>query len=238
MKKLYMAIALTGMLSAPLAQAAFDGTLSFGGSGPYQNGQGGEFDATATGFGNFITFCIEHNENIGLPSGPYNYRINSGAVKGGVSGATTTDVNTGFSMDNISLGTAWLYSQFAAGTLTQPDGTGSYFGASRFANAGALQDAIWYLEGEGGANNGYVTLASTAAGSLALAQADSLGAYGVVALNLFVGGDGTLENPGSVAQDQLAIIPEPTTVTAGALLLLPFAASAIRVIRKNRKEQV
>jgi hypothetical protein len=31
-----------------------------------------------------------------------------------------------------------------------------------------------------------------------------------------------------------APIPEPTTVLAGALLLLPFAASTIRFVRKNR----
>ena len=32
-----------------------------------------------------------------------------------------------------------------------------------------------------------------------------------------------------------AAVPEPTTVIAGALLLLPFAASAVRIVRKNRK---
>ncbi len=31
-----------------------------------------------------------------------------------------------------------------------------------------------------------------------------------------------------------APVPEPTTMLAGALILLPFAASAVRVIRKNR----
>jgi hypothetical protein len=32
----------------------------------------------------------------------------------------------------------------------------------------------------------------------------------------------------------LALVPEPTTFIAGALLLLPFAASTIRFIRKTR----
>lgn len=31
-------------------------------------------------------------------------------------------------------------------------------------------------------------------------------------------------------------VPEPTTLIAGALLLLPFGASALRIVRKNRKE--
>jgi len=31
-----------------------------------------------------------------------------------------------------------------------------------------------------------------------------------------------------------ASVPEPTTMIAGALLLLPFGASTIRFLRKNR----
>ena len=30
------------------------------------------------------------------------------------------------------------------------------------------------------------------------------------------------------------VVPEPTTIIAGALLLLPFGASTIRFLRKNR----
>jgi hypothetical protein len=29
-------------------------------------------------------------------------------------------------------------------------------------------------------------------------------------------------------------VPEPTTMVAGALLLLPFGASTLRILRKNR----
>jgi hypothetical protein len=84
------------------------------------------------------------------------------------------------------LPTAWLYSQFRAGTLTLDTGLGSYFDADRLANAGELQNAIWFLEDEGGQNNGYVALAESALGTdLAGIKADSNGAYDVVALNLF-----------------------------------------------------
>ena len=31
------------------------------------------------------------------------------------------------------------------------------------------------------------------------------------------------------------MVPEPTTMIAGALLLLPFGASTLRMLRKNRK---
>lgn len=83
----------------------------------------------------------------------------------------------------ISIGTAWLYSQFRAGTLTLDIGSGSYFDANRLANTGKVQNAIWFLEGEGGQNNGYVALAETALGTnLAGIEADSNGAYGVVVL--------------------------------------------------------
>ena len=131
----------------------------------------------------------------------FTYTINTGAVAGDA-GAFATDPHTLSPMDNISLGTAWLFSQFHAGTLTLDNGTGSYFDANRSANAGELQLAIWYLEDEsGGVDNGYVTLAETALGlTESQIKADASGAYGVVALNLF--------NMDGAAQDQLAVVPE------------------------------
>jgi hypothetical protein len=228
---------LAGMMMAPslFAYIGLDGTLNF--SVPtYQNGDGGEFNAVTTPFGSspdlgsFATFCIETGEYIGQPpSGPYTYTINTGAVSGDA-GANATDPNTGLPMDNISLGTAWLYSQFWAGTLTLDTGTGSYFDANRLANAGEFQNAIWYLEDEGGQNNGYVALAETVLGKTeAQVKADSNGAYEVVALNLF-------DANGNLAQDQLAmvpasytVIPEPSTV---ALITLGVGALGLALQRK------
>jgi hypothetical protein len=34
--------------------------------------------------------------------------------------------------------------------------------------------------------------------------------------------------------DSLTVVPEPTTMISGALLLLPFGASTLRMLRKNR----
>ncbi len=221
------AVCVAGAMVAPRAFAyvGLDGTINFG-SSAYENGTGGEFNAVTTPFGSspdlgsFPTFCIEDSENISAPpSGPYTYTINPGAVAGGA-GAYAIDPHTGLTMDNISIGTAWLFSQFAAGTLTLDDGSGgagSYFGANRYNNAGELQQAFWYLEDEnGGVDNGYVALAESALSTdLNGVKADSGGAYGVVALNLF--------NPdGSLAQDQLAVVPEPIVpepTTAGCFLL-------------------
>ena len=128
--------------------------------------------------------------------------------------------------DPISIGTAWLYSQFAAGTLS---GYNYAYGAGRQSStsAGALQQAIWWLEGEtGGVQNGFVTTAETALSlNDTTIKNNANGAYGVEVLNL--GAAGTV-------QDQLVIVPEPTTVLAGALLLLPLGASTLRILRRNR----
>jgi hypothetical protein len=64
--------------------------------------------------------------------------------------STGTMYNVAFSnqtdndpVDTISKGTAYLYEQFALGTLT---GTGVTYGTTAFASS--LQDMIWYLENE------------------------------------------------------------------------------------------
>jgi hypothetical protein len=144
-------------------------------------------------------------------------------------------------MDNISIGTAWLYSQFRAGALT----------INSVGAAGNLQDAIWYLEGETPINYGgydgtaFYNAAKTGTSTTdTTVFNDSKGAYGVVALNLYDGlpHDKLVTFTGGpyegeqhyLNQDVLGIVPEPTTIIAGALLLLPFGASALRIVRKNR----
>ncbi|MGH7951702.1 MAG: hypothetical protein ACREFE_07255 [Limisphaerales bacterium] len=44
----------------------------------------------------------------------------------------------------------------------------------------------------------------------------------------------TLDSVGMVVNNGVAPVPEPTTVLAGALLLLPFGASTLRILRRNR----
>jgi len=228
-----MAAGMAGAMAAPNLFAAYvglDGTLNFSAS-TYQNGNGGEFNAVTTGLGSFATFCIEEGENIGQPpSGPYTYTINTGAVTGDA-GANAIDPNTGLAMDNISIGTAWLFSQFSAGTLTLDSGSGSYFDANRLANAGEVQNAIWFLEEEGGVNNDYVALAETALGTdLTGIKADSNRAYGVVALNLF-------DSNGNLAQDQLAVVPQPAPepTTAGCFLLGLGALACFQRFTQKRR---
>jgi len=236
MKKYWAVMTLAGVMAGSNLYASYDGSMTLA-QGPYSYGNGGEFTAVTTGLGTFQTFCIEYNEEF-VPGGTYDYNMNSGAVAGGA-GTDAIDSHTGLAMDNVSLGTAWLYSQFRAGTLTLDTGVGTYFNANRQLNAGELQQAIWFLEDEvGGVNNGYVTLVENKLGkTLAQIEADSDGAYGVIALNLFNGPAATQVTKNGVTynlnQDQLAIVPEPATVLAGALLLLPLGASSIRILRRK-----
>ena len=39
----------------------------------------------------------------------------------------------------------------------------------------------------------------------------------------------------NVAYNETSVVPEPTTLLAGAMLLLPFGVSALRIVRRNRK---
>ena len=88
--------------------------------------------ATNTGF---ETFCVETNEFIN-PGSTYYYGISQNAINGGVGGGHP---------DPISQGTAWLYLNFAQGSLS-----GYHYTTGSLGNqsAGDLQATIWWLEGE------------------------------------------------------------------------------------------
>ena len=238
MNKISSAIAAASLLLAAKAGAAYDGTITLtDDTSQYSFNNGGEFAAATTPtagkptLGNFQTFCIEYNEEfvpINWGGGQvYNYIISSGATSG--------DANTGHgsaivaNFDPISIGTAWLYSQFRAGALQGYDYTS---GSGRSATAGELQQAIWYFEDEISTidNNNPFYLAAIAkfAASPDGAFANANGAYGVVALNLY-------SSSGGYAQDQLGqVVPEPATVIAALLLLMPLGASTFRILQNRR----
>jgi hypothetical protein len=204
MKKILLACAA----SLLLASSAF-ATITVSDT-PNRSNAGGEFGITGE-LGAFNTFCVEVNEYITLP-GTYNVTLSSGAINGGTGGQTSPN------FDPLSKGTSWLYSQFLAGTLP------GYFTGNRAANAGDLQNAIWWLEGESlGVHNGYAILAEGHGGTADAAPGEN----GVWVMNL-------TDDNGGLHQSLLApVVPEPTTMIAGALLLLPFGSSAIRILRKK-----
>ncbi len=158
----------------------------------------------------FNTFCLERNEYIN-PGSTYSYLV-SDRTDGGMSGPN----------DPISIGTAWLYSNFRNGSLT------GY--SSTFAQQTDLQNTIWYLEGEIASlgNTSWFNLAQTALGNQVNLFSDAHGLFGVGVWNLYAANGGH-------AQSQLGIVPvpEPASWIAGAFLLLPFGISTLRVFRLN-----
>jgi hypothetical protein len=130
---------------------------------------------------NFQTFCLELSENATTPS---YFVVGHAAYRGSES-----------TNDPISVGTAWLYSQFAQGnlTVTTPHAA-SYFSTSdptRPLEARTLQIAIWALEQENLSSaqktdlltNPYYHAAVNHFGNLDKARAHAeVGAYGVYVL--------------------------------------------------------
>jgi hypothetical protein len=264
MKNICMALGVAGVMAAPNLFAAMSVTLLDNGyfgytANGYSIGNGGEFRAvgnaaldsevnwgaysTATkgaittadesawggsSIGNspnsqvqigqeyFQTFCVEYNEEFS-PGGLYTVSSIGDAAL--YNGHAPTSVP-------ITLGVAYLYSQFALGKL---GGYDYYYGSGRQDSAGVLQQAIWNLLGEGGALTGfaYNDLTNYFGTDSSAWNKVANGAFGVQVM--------VLGAPGA-AQDQLVIaVPEPTTVIAGAMLLLPLGASTIRLLRKSSK---
>lgn len=181
--------------------------------------------------GNFETFCLGSQVDY-YSGGSYSYQISTQVqpFADGTSGG----------LAYITLGTAWLYSQYEAGALGD--------GSKNDSVNNSLQLAIWYLQGKqaGGQDNTFVTEAMNAINSLGgnyLANAN--GAWGVYAMDLSPTGNTGLA-PGDAhgfAQPELCevpgqpgynAVPEPSTIFAGSLLLLPLGVSIIRILRKNR----
>jgi hypothetical protein len=184
---------------------------------PNHSPTAGEFILATNNIGTFNSFCIEKDEFVSLGS-TYYYTVSDSADNGGVN----TNAN-----DAISKGTAWLFSQFATGALSQNHGY-----QSTHAQQTALQEAFWLLEQEivvaNPAANFWINLMLNQTGlSFATAQNDSQGAYGVGVMNLWTNANGT-----GYAQDQLMMVPDGgTTLT---LLGLAFGGMAL-ISRRVRR---
>jgi hypothetical protein len=156
----------------------------------------------------FQTFCVETDEYIS-EGGTYQAEISTTAIKGGK--------NTKLG-DDLGFHTAYLYQQFATGSLSGYDYEA---GSGRLASADALQNAIWFLEQEIDTPSSdaaaFVQMAVNAVGvgvgvytpSGNATWGKTLG--GVRVLNLFIGAET------DHYQSQLYLVPLPGAVLLGFL---------------------
>ena len=160
------------------------------------------------------SFCIDvaHDVSVGEVFHDYSYAALSSApdTPAGPMGAATA----------ISIEKLWA--QYYASA--QADNTG--------VTAAALQLAIWEVEGSGqnlgNGNPGYTVSSSGPASvtSLTTTMLEALPGLSTEAdLLAIVSPDG---------QSYVIAVPETSTMIAGALLLLPLGASAVRILRKHR----
>lgn len=172
------------------------------------------------GFGNtgIETFCLEGNE----------YFANSGtavigpnAILGGVD--HHAGPGTGPAGDPISLGTAWLYDQFARGVLANYNYT---VGSGRVASAVELQQAIWYLENEtdlaNPLSNVFLAAVNSKFGNLLAGEQDNNGTYQVAVLVMS-------SADGSNAQDMLIRVFDG----GSALMLLGIGLSGVGMFSRR-----
>lgn len=173
---------------------------------------------TSGGITGFESFCLEEKEAIGGGT-VYNYTLSQAAKLGGATPAQRGRLpgdNT--PSDPLSLGSAWLYTQFSAGTLPGYDYTP---GAGRIASATDFQKALWALENETDASNVpwdtlvagnvFFNAAVSHFGGLAAARVDNNGLFNAEVMTLTTGTGSRIKN----AQDIIV-----RTADGGATLAL------------------
>ena len=181
--------------------------------GAYSFGIGGEFNASLsgtslapvslTGSGSFETFCLEYSEHF-QPGGTYYYTIDTAAY-GGAGGAVDGS-------DPLDERTAYLYNAFISGTLAGYDYSNAL--GQRAADAGALQNAIWYLEQENASLDSAlaVDFYNFAQGGIGQGLGD------VRVLNPYA-----LDNAGAIVQAQSQLIKIPAPGATGVLAMVGLA---------------
>jgi hypothetical protein len=214
------ALTMTGTLGYGSRHAGSGGEFNFASADFNPNTMG--YTANAIFAGGFETFCVESNEYF-VPGKTYYYSISSAANSGGVSGGTP---------DPLSLGTAWLYLNFATGQLAGYDYS---IGPSGNASAAALQATIWWLEGEAADPTNSNPFRAAVDGFFhGTEMNDNNGLYGVSVLNIW----GNTQHT-QFGQDQLVLNMVPDGGTTAVMLgfgLLSVYLSG-RMLNRKRSTQ-
>lgn len=222
------AAAIVGMMA--LAAPSMANPISAGDFLRFSDGpgtvNGGEFIVNSLQSGQTIrTFCLEVPENVffgGAPGVTHPFEVEAVSDRAVLGGSNNDPPDGGGPGDPISSRTAFLFQNFARGTLA-----GYNYGLdsdpARISSANALQNAIWFLEHEiSDQNQGIADPATQAliAMFLTMDMGGFTGIGDVQVANLIYRVDGPGGSAGDQAQDILILVPLPHAAGLGFAGLL------------------
>jgi len=225
-------LVVCGFLAAPAAADYYAGTAYLSQTGnvggiDYSVGSGGEYTVSSSSLlitdytsqtsgikgsaNSFQSFCLERREY----TSPAPVAVVVSTTFGdGSPGSKAVSGGSTLGYDDLSVETAYLYTHFATGTLSNYDYANA---SSRAASAYSLQQAIWLLEGESTATSDAQALAWIAEATAAKNSGAFTDIGAVKVLNIYgLNADGSIDWATKL-QDQLYLVPVPGATLLGLL---------------------